>query len=185
MLRLSLPPMWLATGCPQAAACKKIVGLLPVIYHSLFLTPMSRKGGKKKITLENIQNQMLAINNELQATHEEIRTTKKELIEHMDKRFDEHEVYFTAIQEDLIELKGTTKRLEEKTTKLEGEMTEVKETVGAMKKDLSEFRAETQSFHSGMAAKSGRQDAVIFKLTGILKTKNILSNEQSAGLRTL
>jgi len=132
---------------------------------------MSRKGGKKKITLESIQNEMQAIRSEIQ-------TTKKELIEHMDKRFDEHEVYFTAIQEDLIELKGTTKRLEERMTSLEGNQEKTD-------KNLSEFRAETQSFHSGMAAKSGRQDAVIFKLTGILKTKNILSNEQSAGLRTL
>lgn len=125
---------------------------------------MSRKGGKKKITLEQIQ--------------EEIRTTKKELIEHMDKRFDEHEVYFTAIQGDLIELKGTTKRLEERMTSMEGKQEKTD-------KNISEFRAETQSFHSGIAAKSGRQDAVIFKLTGILETKNILSSEQSAGLRTL
>jgi len=139
---------------------------------------MSRKGGRKKITLENIQSQMQAIRSEIQ-------TTKKELIEHMDKRFDEHEVYFTAIQGDLIELKDTTKRLEEKTTNLETEMSEVKGDIRGMKKDLSEFRAETQSFHSGMAGKSGRQDAVIFKLTGILETKNILSSEQSASLRTL
>jgi chromosome segregation ATPase len=146
---------------------------------------MHHKGGRKKVTLESIQSQMQAINNELQATREEvrttrdeIRTTKKELIEHMDKRFDEHEVYFTAIQEDLIELKDTTKRLESRLTVVETDQK-------SMGKDLSEFRAETQSFHSGMAAKSGRQDAVIFKLTGILETKNILSSEQSASLRTL
>jgi hypothetical protein len=96
----------------------------------------------------------------------------------MDKRFDEHEVYFTAIQEDLIELKDTTTRLESRLTVVETDQK-------SMGKDLSEFRAETQSFHSGMAAKSGRQDAVIFKLTGILETKNILSSEQSASLRTL
>jgi hypothetical protein len=132
---------------------------------------MHHKGGRKKVTLETIQDEM--------------QTMKKELIEHMDKRFDEHEVYFTAIQGDLIELKGITKRLEEKTTKLESEMTEVKEDVRGMRKGLSEFRAESKAFHSGMAGKSGRQDAAIFKLTGILEAKNILSSEQSAGLRTL
>lgn len=132
---------------------------------------MSRKGGKKKITLESIQNEMQAIRSEIQ-------TTKKELIEHMDKRFDEHEVYFTAIQEDLIELKDTTKRLEVRISNVETDQQ-------AMKKDLSEFRTETKAFHSGMAGKSGRQDAAIFKLTGILEAKNILSSEQSASLRTL
>lgn len=125
---------------------------------------MHHKGGRKKVTLETIQNEM--------------QTMKKDLIEHMDKRFDEHEVYFTAIQENLIELKDTTKRLESRLTVVETDQ----KSIG---KDLSEFRAETQSFHSGIAAKSGRQDAVIFKLTGILETKNILSSEQSAGLRTL
>jgi len=125
---------------------------------------MHHKGGRKKITLETIQNEM--------------RTMKKELIDHMDKRFDEHEVYFTAIQGDLIELKGTTKRLEERMTRMEGKQ----ETTD---KNLSEFRTETKAFHSGMAGKSGRQDAAIFRLTGILEAKNILSSEQSAGLRTL
>ncbi len=107
----------------------------------------------------------------LRTVFTELRKLKGDIIEHMDKKFAEHEEYFTCIQQDLLELKTDVRVL--------------KTEMSTVKQELKEFRAETKSFHSGFGAKSGRQDTFNFLLTGMLEAKNILTQQQASELRTV
>ncbi|OGH62305.1 MAG: hypothetical protein A2848_00110 [Candidatus Magasanikbacteria bacterium RIFCSPHIGHO2_01_FULL_50_8] len=118
---------------------------------------MPRKGGSKKITLASIMDSM-------QSMKKEMQSMKKEILERFDTIEKEHEVYFTSIQDELVSLR---------------------KDVDELKQDLKDFRAETNSFHKGFSAKSGRQDATSFKLIGILNARGILSEYQAAELRTI
>lgn len=153
---------------------------------------MAKKGGRATITLEMLRK--------------ELATTKAEITVYMDnkfgevhERFDEHETYFTAIQDDLKELRTDVGQLKSDVTVLKSDVAELKTDVGQLKTDVAglksdvitiktdikEFRSETKSFQSGYAVKSGRHDAGTFKLIGILEAKSILSPGQAGDLRTI
>lgn len=150
------------------------------------------KETKKRITLGTVM--------------ESLGSFRNEVIHRFDKLEQEHEQYFTAIQTDLLGLRGDVNELKTDVAILKTDVAELKTDVAVLKTDvaqlktdvsvlqtdmttvktdLKEFRSETKSFHSGFGAKTGRQDAFNFLLTGILEGKNILSLEQSNKLRTI
>lgn len=138
---------------------------------------MPHKEGKQKVTLTSILDEM--------------RSFKNEVIERFDKLDKEHEKYFTAIQDDLLELRSDVNILKEDVSQLKTDVEQLKTDVSQLKKDstdtkqqLKEFRAETVSFHRGFASKSGRTDAWMFHLTSILQSKDVLSPEQTGMLQT-
>lgn len=150
---------------------------------------MAKKGGRAKLTLGTIR----------ELFKQELTTTKAEITVYMDKkfgevheRFDEHETYFTAIQDDLKELRADVNELKSDVAELKTDVGQLKTDVAGLKSDvitiktdLKEFRSETKSFQSGYAVKSGRHDAGTFKLIGILEAKSILSVGQAGDLRTI
>ena len=124
-----------------------------------------KNAARHGITLAQLKEELETSNNTLRKElYKELKKTRAAILKHMDERFNRHEEYFTEMQGEI--------------QKLQEDMTDVKQ-------EIKDFRAETNSFHKGFGAKSGRQDVFNYRLVGALEAKTVLNKNQAGEFRAL